>query len=286
MTARMPQATGSDLLYRRIALRIIPLLFLGYVVAFLDRVNIGFAKLQMAGDLKFSDAVYGLGAGIFFVGYFVFEVPSNLAMVRVGARRWMARIMISWGLLSTAFMFVGELKWGGLAGLLGLTDAEFGFYLLRFLLGAAGPHRDRAGRGLRVRRQALEVAHCHRQGHHRQPVERPAVLRPGRAEEEAMKPLRCAVYTRKSTEDGLEQEFNSLDAQREACEAYILSQRHEGWTLVPGRYDDGGYSGGNMERPGLKALMAEIDAGQIDVIVVYKVDTGKLRGWLRIVRRC
>ncbi len=84
-----------------------------------------------------------------------------------------------------------------------------------------------------------------------------------------MKPLRCAVYTRKSTEDGLEQEFNSLDAQREACEAYILSQRHEGWTLVPGRYDDGGYSGGNMERPGLKALLAEMDAGQIDVIVVY-----------------
>ena len=66
---------------------------------------------------------------------------------------------------------------------------------------------------------------------------------------------RCAVYTRKSTEDGLEQEFNSLDAQREACEAYILSQRHEGWTLVPDRYDDGGYSGGNMERPGLKALL-------------------------------
>jgi site-specific DNA recombinase len=102
-----------------------------------------------------------------------------------------------------------------------------------------------------------------------------------------MKPLRCAVYTRKSTEDGLEQEFNSLDAQREACEAYILSQRHEGWTLVPGRYDDGGYSGGNMERPGLKALMAEIDAGQIDVIVVYKVDrlTRSLADFAKIVER-
>ena len=102
-----------------------------------------------------------------------------------------------------------------------------------------------------------------------------------------MKPLRCAVYTRKSTEDGLEQEFNSLDAQREACEAYILSQRHEGWTLVPGRYDDGGYSGGNMERPGLKALMAQIDAGQIDVIVVYKVDrlTRSLADFAKIVER-
>ncbi|MFZ5745766.1 MAG: recombinase family protein [Pseudomonadota bacterium] len=102
-----------------------------------------------------------------------------------------------------------------------------------------------------------------------------------------MKPLRCAVYTRKSTDDGLEQEFNSLDAQREACEAYILSQRHEGWTLVPGRYDDGGYSGGNMERPGLKALMAEIDAGQIDVIVVYKVDrlTRSLADFAKIVER-
>ncbi len=83
-----------------------------------------------------------------------------------------------------------------------------------------------------------------------------------------MKELRCAVYTRKSTEDGLEQQFNSLDAQREACEAYILSQRHEGWTLVPNRYDDGGFSGGSMERPGLKALLADIDAQLVDVIVV------------------
>lgn len=87
-----------------------------------------------------------------------------------------------------------------------------------------------------------------------------------------MKLLRCAVYTRKSTEDGLEQEFNSLDAQREACEAYVLSQRHEGWNLVPNRYDDGGFSGGNMERSGLKALLADVDAGLFDVIVVYKID--------------
>ena len=102
-----------------------------------------------------------------------------------------------------------------------------------------------------------------------------------------MKVLRCAVYTRKSTEDGLEQEFNSLDAQREACEAYVLSQRHEGWTLVQDRYDDGGFSGGNMERSGLKALLAEVDAGQVDVIVVYKVDrlTRSLADFAKIVER-
>ncbi len=84
--------------------------------------------------------------------------------------------------------------------------------------------------------------------------------------------LRCAVYTRKSHEEGLEQEFNSLDAQREAAEAYIKAQRHEGWILSPDRYDDGGYSGGNIERPGLKRLMDDIDAGKIDVVVVYKID--------------
>jgi site-specific DNA recombinase len=102
-----------------------------------------------------------------------------------------------------------------------------------------------------------------------------------------MKPLRCAVYTRKSTEDGLEQEFNSLDAQREACEAYILSQRHEGWELVPNRYDDGGFSGGSMLRPGLKALLADIEAGLVDVIVVYKVDrlTRSLADFAKIVEQ-
>jgi site-specific DNA recombinase len=84
--------------------------------------------------------------------------------------------------------------------------------------------------------------------------------------------LRCAVYTRKSTEEGLEMEFNSLDAQREACEAYIASQRAEGWVLVPDRYDDGGYSGGNLERPALKRLMADIEARRIDTVVVYKID--------------
>lgn len=102
-----------------------------------------------------------------------------------------------------------------------------------------------------------------------------------------MKPLRCAVYTRKSTEDGLEQEFNSLDAQREACEAYILSQRHEGWELVLNRYDDGGFSGGSMLRPGLKALLADIEAGLVDVIVVYKVDrlTRSLADFAKIVEQ-
>jgi len=102
-----------------------------------------------------------------------------------------------------------------------------------------------------------------------------------------VKLLRCTVYTRKSTEDGLEQEFNSLDAQREACEAYILSQRHEGWNLAPGHYDDGGFSGGNMERPGLKALLGDVDAGLVDVIVVYKVDrlTRSLADFAKIVER-
>lgn len=84
--------------------------------------------------------------------------------------------------------------------------------------------------------------------------------------------IRCAIYTRKSTEEGLEQEFNSLDAQRESGEAYIASQMHEGWTCVPTRYDDGGYTGGNMDRPALKQLMADIEAGKIDCVVVYKVD--------------
>ena len=86
------------------------------------------------------------------------------------------------------------------------------------------------------------------------------------------KKARCAIYTRKSSEEGLEQAFNSLDAQREACVAYILSQKHEGWTVLPALYDDGGYSGGTMERPGLKRLIADIEEGQIDVVVVYKVD--------------
>jgi DNA invertase Pin-like site-specific DNA recombinase len=84
--------------------------------------------------------------------------------------------------------------------------------------------------------------------------------------------LRAAVYTRKSTEEGLEMEFNSLDAQREACEAYVLSQKAEGWVLVPDRYDDGGFSGGTLERPALKRLMVDIEARRVDIVVVYKID--------------
>jgi site-specific DNA recombinase len=84
--------------------------------------------------------------------------------------------------------------------------------------------------------------------------------------------LRCAVYTRKSSEEGLDMEFNSLDAQREACEAYIASQKPEGWVLVPDRYDDGGISGATLDRPGLQRLLADIEAGRIDVVVVYKID--------------
>nr|WP_246606292.1 recombinase family protein [Sphingobium xanthum] len=97
--------------------------------------------------------------------------------------------------------------------------------------------------------------------------------------------MRCAVYTRKSTEDGLDQEFNSLDAQYEACAAYALSQRHEGWVLVDGRFDDGGFSGGNMQRPGLTRLLADVTLGKVDIILVYKIDrlTRNLADFAKIV---
>ena len=117
-----PSDDGLDALYRRVSWRLMPFLFLCYVAAYLDRVNVGFAKLQMLNDLRFSDTVYGIGAGIFFIGYFIFEVPSNLLMTRTGARIWIARIMISWGLISSALMF---------------ADSVASFYVLRFLLGAA-----------------------------------------------------------------------------------------------------------------------------------------------------
>ena len=86
------------------------------------------------------------------------------------------------------------------------------------------------------------------------------------------KPQRCAIYTRKSTEHNLDLEFNSLDAQREACEAYIKSQAHEGWRLIPDRYDDGGLSGASLDRPALQDLLADVRAGKATVVVVYKVD--------------
>ncbi len=99
------------------------------------------------------------------------------------------------------------------------------------------------------------------------------------------KPIRCAIYTRKSSEEGLEQSFNSLDAQREACSAYIQSQRHEGWRPVATHYDDGGYSGGSMERPALKLLLEDIGAGKVDAVVVYKVDrlTRSLSDFAKII---
>jgi MFS transporter, ACS family, tartrate transporter len=114
--------TTEEAVYRRLRWRLVPYLLLLYVIAWLDRVNISFAALQMNADLGFSAAVYGLGAGIFFAAYALFEVPSNLILARVGARRWIARIMVTWGILSVAMMFV-EGKWS--------------FYTLRVLLGVA-----------------------------------------------------------------------------------------------------------------------------------------------------
>ncbi len=123
--------------FAKASARLLPLLFACYIVAYLDRVNIGFAKLQMASSLQYSDTVYGFGAGIFFLGYFLFEVPSNLILERVGARRWIARIMITWGLVSGAFAFVAQIPWGPLPALFGIPRVEFSFYALRLLLGIA-----------------------------------------------------------------------------------------------------------------------------------------------------
>ena len=97
--------------------------------------------------------------------------------------------------------------------------------------------------------------------------------------------VRCAIYTRKSSEDGLDQEFNSLQAQREACEAFINSQRHEGWVCLPKVYDDGGFSGATMERPALRRLLADLTAGRVDTVAVYKIDrlTGSLTDFAKIV---
>src|ERR1700730_1714059 len=92
--------------YSKVTWRLLPFLFACYVFAYLDRVNVSFAKLQMLSDLRFSETVYGLGAGVFFIGYFLLEVPSNLILRHVGARRWIARIMVSWGIISAATMFV------------------------------------------------------------------------------------------------------------------------------------------------------------------------------------
>ena len=97
--------------------------------------------------------------------------------------------------------------------------------------------------------------------------------------------VKCAIYTRKSSEEGLEQDFNSLHAQREACESYIKSQQHEGWTLVEKQYNDGGISGGTLERPSLKELFQDIERGEVNIVVVYKVDrlTRSLMDFAKIV---
>jgi D-galactonate transporter len=117
-----PPVSEADALYRRIARRIMPILFIAYIIAYIDRVNVGFAKLQMMGDLKFSDSVYGLGAGIFFLGYFLFEVPSNLVLHKVGARVWICRVLVTWGIIS---------------GCTALVRTPWQFYTVRCLLGVA-----------------------------------------------------------------------------------------------------------------------------------------------------
>ncbi|WP_432239559.1 MFS transporter [Herbaspirillum robiniae] len=120
------KAVGLDVFeentYRKVTWRLAPILVIGFLLAYLDRVNISFAKLQMQSDLGLSNAAYGLGASVFFLGYFLFEVPSNLMLNRVGARKWIARIMVSWGLASAAMAFV---------------QSETTFYVLRFILGVA-----------------------------------------------------------------------------------------------------------------------------------------------------
>ena len=122
ISSASPSADVATVTLRKITVRLIPFLFILYIVAWLDRVNVGFAGLQMNADLGFSSVAFGFGSGVFFLGYCLFEVPSNLILHRVGARRWFSRIMISWGVISTAMMFV---------------RAAPTFYLLRFLLGAA-----------------------------------------------------------------------------------------------------------------------------------------------------
>lgn len=122
--SKLTPATGDfeTRTYAKVARRLIPFLMLCYLGAYLDRVNVGFAKLQMLNDLKWSDTIYGLGAGIFFLGYFLFEVPSNLILHKYGARRWLARIMLTWAVMSACFAFV---------------STPTTFYIMRFLLGAA-----------------------------------------------------------------------------------------------------------------------------------------------------
>jgi len=132
--------------YRKVDVRLLPFLFLCYIMAYLDRVNVGFAKLQMLKDLSLSDAAFATGAGIFFIGYFFFEVPSNVLLKKYGARMWIARIMISWGVISACMIFVkGEWSFYGMRFLLGLAEAGF-FPGVIFYLTLWYPSRLRSSR--------------------------------------------------------------------------------------------------------------------------------------------
>lgn len=121
-TIAAPPPTLEQTVIRKVTMRLMPYMFLMYIFNYLDRTNLSFARIKFQGDLHMSDTAFGVGAGIFFAGYFLFEVPSNLVMQRVGARKWMARIMVSWGIISSAMMF---------------TNSTMTFYTLRFLLGVA-----------------------------------------------------------------------------------------------------------------------------------------------------
>lgn len=131
------EVTVANRTRRKIYRRLIPFLFLLYVIAFLDRANVAFAKLSMSADMGFSEAVFGLGAGIFYAGYILLEIPGALIVERWSARIWIARIMITWGIISSAFMFTGDIHWGPVSAWFNITDAEFTFYFLRFMLGVA-----------------------------------------------------------------------------------------------------------------------------------------------------
>ena len=128
---------AARLASRKAAWRLIPFLILCYLIAFLDRVNVGFAALTMNKELGLTAEMFGFGAGIFFFGYFIFEVPSNLILEKVGARRWIARIMISWGIISAAFAFVPEISAIFQGTGVSFLDKARTFYLLRFIFGAA-----------------------------------------------------------------------------------------------------------------------------------------------------
>ncbi len=152
-----------DSIYSRVSRRIVPLMLLGYIAAYLDRVNVGFAKLQMLDDLRFSQTVYGFGAGIFFIGYFLFEVPSNMILHRVGARRWLARIMISWGIISAAMMFVDDAH-ELLCAALPAGRAEAGFFPgVIYYLTQWYPGRAARARSWRIFMTGVAICERHRQ---------------------------------------------------------------------------------------------------------------------------